>query len=371
MRLRVSLVLAVGLSLALVASATGTGPSGTKVKHLRAPILGLTIDGSRVAYFRGCCQVTRKGHEVNPLDKVMVWNLRTGRSVDVSGRQTHRLGVGEGGGFQVAMNGSEVAWTTFWGSNNTTEDKLFVSSLAKPKEHLVAKDDRSNVCAAPAPTCGGSWTGGLVCTGERIYFNQWTTNDAGTMANGSLLALDGKKPKGVADGNATVQAVSADPSRVAVLRGDGTVGLYTTAGKPALTVMPPSAREVAVNGRNLVVLEADGTLAVYGSATGSLKRTFQLPGDPTTLSALAVRGNVAVYSKPVQFKTDAVSKSAIHAINLVTGKDSVVGRLGGDISLSSIDSAGLVYASNGYGAFRAGNATLVFVPLKKVADAVS
>ena len=363
-------MLAVGASLALVANATGTAPSGTKVKQLHAPILALTLQGSRVAYFRGCCFVTRTG-VINPLDKVMVWNVRTGKTVDVSGKQTHRLEIGDSGGFQVAMNGSEVAWTTLWGSNNTTEDKVFVSSLPKPKEHLVAQDDRPGDCGSPIPGCAGTWTGGLVSTGKRILFNQWTTDNANSMHNASLVALNGKTPKDVADGSATVLAVSADATDVAVLRADGTVGLYSPAGKPLLNVSPPSARAVAVSGRNLVILENDGTLAVYDSGTGSIRKSFHLQGNSKNLQALAVHGNVAVYSQPLRFKTDAVSEGAIHAINLRTGKDRVVGRLGGAITLASIDSAGLVYASNLYGAIKAGDGTVVFVPFARVAAAVS
>ena len=48
-----------------------------------------------------------------------------------------------------------------------------------------------------------------------------------------------------------------------------------------------------------------------------------------------------------------------------------MGRLGGAITLASIDSAGLVYASNLYGAIKAGDGTVVFVPFAKVAAAVS
>jgi hypothetical protein len=48
-----------------------------------------------------------------------------------------------------------------------------------------------------------------------------------------------------------------------------------------------------------------------------------------------------------------------------------VGRLGGAITLASIDSGGLVYASNLYGALKAGDGTVVFVPFARVAAAVS
>jgi hypothetical protein len=177
--------------------------------------------------------------------------------------------------------------------------------------------------------------------------------------------------KQVVSGPDTVESSSADGSRVAVLRSSGTVGIYSSNGGSPLTVTPtPRARAVALSGRNLVVLEFGGTLGVFDSHSGALRKTFTLQGNPKLLQALAVHGNIAVYSKPVRFKTEAVSVGAIHAINLSTGKDRVVGTLGGPITLAQIGSAGLVYASNGYGAFKAGNGTLVFMPFARVAAAV-
>jgi hypothetical protein len=372
--LQISLVLAVvTAALAVVATASGTTPSGAKVKQLHAPILALALDGNRVAYFRGCCTVGRNKKVTKPLDKVMVWNVHTGKEVDVSGSETHQLGIGgfDLYGFQIAIDGAEVAWTATGGSNSYSEDRLYTSSLAKPRERLVAYDVRAGDCEVPASGCPGDWTGGLVSTGKRILLNQWTTDAANSMTDGGLFSLRGKTLTSVASGPQTVEASSADARHVAVLRADGTVGLYSPAGASLLTVSPPSARAVAVNGRNLVVLEDDGTLAVYDSTTGAPRTTFQLQGKPKLLQALAVHGNVAVYSAPVRFRTQAISQSAIHAINLTTGEDRVIGRLGGAITLASIDSVGLAYASNGYGPSRAGKATVVFVPFSKVAAAVS
>ena len=61
-------------------------------------------------------------------------------------------------------------------------------------------------------------------------------------------------------------------------------------------------------------------------------------------------------------------ESAIHAFNLVTGKDRVIGRSAGQIPLARMGPAGLVYASDaeGYGANH-----VVFVPLRQVVAAVS
>jgi hypothetical protein len=138
--------------------------------------------------------------------------------------------------------------------------------------------------------------------------------------------------------------------------------------------------EVAVNGRNLVVLQVDGHLALYNASTGSLRRTFGLhakelsknkrpSGNPRWLQGLAVYGNVAVYSKPVRFtRRGDPRESAIHALNLLSGKDRIIGRTPGQIPLARMGSVGLVYATEAEG--YAPN-SVVFVPLTRVTGAVS
>lgn len=60
--------------------------------------------------------------------------------------------------------------------------------------------------------------------------------------------------------------------------------------------------------------------------------------------------------------------SAIHALNLSTGKDRVVGQSSGQIVLARMNSVGLVYATSaeGYAPNR-----VVFVPFARVAALVS
>jgi hypothetical protein len=203
---------------------------------------------------------------------------------------------------------------------------LFSSSLANRKEKQVATEQRlgDNCSGGPAlanPHCTGTWLGGLVSSGSQILANRWTTDGSGAVTDGALYAVTGARVKQVADGPDTIQASSTDGNRVAVLRSDGTVAVYPLSGGAPLT------------------------------------------------SGWA-HGNVAVYSKPVRFKADAVSVGAIRAINLTTGKDSLIGTLGGAIALAEIDSAGLVYASSGYGAVKAGNGTLVVTPFARVSAAV-
>jgi hypothetical protein len=378
---RVFLVLAAtATGLALVASAAGrTSAGSTRTKHFKAPIEALSLSGSRIAYDLGTSFADRHGKIANRANQVLVWNLHSGATTKVSGKHTAGAddsGTGSGV-LQLALAGTRVAWLVNQGGNTEGDDFLFSSSIASRKERQVATEQRLGDSCSGGPGvgnlhCAGTWLGGLVSSGSQILANRWTTDDSGSVTDGGLYALNGTKMKSVATGPDTVAATSADGSRVAVLRPSGIVAVYSTAGGSPLTVTPtPRARAVALSGRNLVVLEFGGTLGVFDSHTGALRKNFTLHGDSKLLQALAVHGNVAVYSKPVRFKTDAVSVGAIHAINLSTGKDRAVGTLNGAITLAEIGSAGLVYASNGYGAFKAGNGTLAFMPFARVAAAVS
>jgi len=169
-----------------------------------------------------------------------------------------------------------------------------------------------------------------------------------------------------------VEAVSADTARVAVLRPNGSVGLYSSVGKPLLSVTPtPRAAEVALSGRNLLVLEYGGTLALYDSRTGSLRKTFRVSGTPRLVQNLGVQGNIAIYTTGAGFGIADIEHSALHAVNLSTGKDRVVGSFGRNVSdaigLARIGTAGVAYASTRY----SDKGTLVFLPWAKVAAAVS
>lgn len=353
---RAFFVVAAGASgLVLVAGAAGrTATSGARIKHVRGGIEALALDGSRVAYDAGARYLTKPPFT----NEVLVWNVRTGRTIRVSGKKTAAAdSTSTGAGvFQLAIGGSRVAWLVNEGGNTEGDDYLFTSSLARPKERQVASDIRfgDNCPGRSQALCPGHWLGGLVGSGKLIALNRWTTDQNGAVTDGELDLLSGTKLKQIAAGSRTVEAVSADGGRVAVLRSDGTVGLYSSTGTPLRSVTPtPRAREVALSGRNLVVLRYGGTLARYDSRTGSLARIFTLHGTPTRIQNLDVQGNVAIYT----------AGRSVRAVNLSSGKDRVVGKLSrGDVALARIDSVGLAYA---------GNTTLVFVPFERVAAAVA
>ncbi|HEY1563337.1 MAG TPA: hypothetical protein VGF72_01490, partial [Gaiellaceae bacterium] len=161
--------------------------------------------------------------------------------------------------------------------------------------------------------------------------------------------------KQIAAGSDTVEAASVDRGRVVVLRSDGTVGMYSSSGDLLRTVAPSSATAVALSGHNLVVLTKERTLELYYAPSGSPSRTFFLRGSQTPRN-LDVRGEIAIYSVG----------GAVHALDLGSGKDRVIGKLGGGIGFARISSAGVVYSNNRL----ASRGTLVFVPLRRVTAAV-
>lgn len=357
---RTVLVLPTGLLsvLALAASAAGTtATSSAAVRHLPLPVAALAIDGSRVAYALSSRYATKPN-----TSRVLVWNVRTGKTVKVSGKRTaHADDTSTGAGvFQLALAGSRVAWLVNEGGNTEGDDYLFASSVTHPKERKVASASRfgGNCPGREASHCAGKWLGGLVGSGDLISANRWTTDDAGAVTAGQLDVLSGTKLNQVATGADTVVAASADNGRVVVLRSDGTVAMYWRAGGLLRTVTPSSASSVALNKHALVVLTKTRTLELFYAPSGTGPLTCSVHGTGTPQN-LDVQGDIAIYSVG----------NAVHAQGLGCGKDRVIGRLHTRIAFAHIDNAGLVYAANGTGK-NYGKSTLVFVPLARVKAAV-
>jgi len=345
------LVLAAGLSgLVLVAGAAGRSTTtAAKARVAQGRIEALALDGTRIAYDVGATT----GHANN---KVLVWDVRTGKTIKVSGKHTAVADESSTGAgvFDLAVAGPRVAWMVNLGGNLEGDDYLYASSVANPKEGKIASDVRygDNCPGRSQALCSGQWLGGLVGSGNLIALNRWTTDNNGTPTSGELDVLSGTQLEQVATGTDTLEAASADRGRVAVLRLDGTVGLYSAAGTLLRTVSPPSgAASVAWSVHALVVLTKARTLELYYSPSGGAPAKTcpvhgQKPGN------LDVQGDIAIYS----------AGPFVHALSLGSCKDHVVGKLSrGDVALAHIDSAGLAYA---------GNKTLVFVPFKRVVAAV-
>lgn len=354
---RAFLVLAAGLlsGLALVTSAAGTtSTQSRKVRHPQQPVGALAIDGDRIAYDLS----SRDSANPRKTDKVLVWNVRTGNTVKVSGKKTAVADdTGTGMGVpELAIAGSRVAWLVNEGGNLESDDYLYTSSLTNPKEHRVASALRSgDGCGGGETHCAGPWLGGLVGSGNLIALNRWTTDSSGAVTAGSLDLPSGSHLQSIATGADTVLASAADHGRIVVLRFDGTVALYSSTGELLRTVTPSSARAVALNKHALVVLTKTRTLELYYAPSGGgYSRTCSVHGTGTPQN-LGVQGNIAIYSV----------RDSVHAQDLGSCKDRVIGKLPDRIAFARIDGAGLVYAANGTRkAF--GRSTLVFVPLARV-----
>jgi hypothetical protein len=209
-------------------------------------------------------------------------------------------------------------------------------------------------------SCAGQWLGGVVGSGNLLLANRWTTNALGDVTAGQLDLLSGSRLKQVAAGVGTVEGAVADGGRVAVLHPDGSVALYSAAGKLLQTVDTPNAEAVALKGKSLLVGTKTRQLLLYNARTGSLRKTFSARSNRQPRN-LDIQGNVAIYTTG--------SAGVLHAVNLSTGKDTVIAERHGGVEFAHIDGAGLAYAGNGFGT-NYGKATLVFLPFARVAAKV-
>jgi hypothetical protein len=367
-----SLLLPAGTAgLVLAASAAGTTMSGVKTRHFNSPVGALALEGSVIAYGLS------NSAGAHP-SQVFVWNIGGGRTKKVSGRRTASWPYGLS---ELAFTGSRIAWIVHTGANTYSTDLLFLSSPASSHEQLVASVQRTAAqCGSAGPKCAGRWIGGLVSTGAQLLVNRYTTAGHGpgklggvshAVTGGGLYELAGSTLRRVATGTATVEASYGDPGRVAVLRPNGSVGVYTPTGKRLLSLTPtPRAAAVALNGRNLLVLEYGGTLALYDAGTGALRKTFKTRGESKLVQNVGVEANIAIYTTGTGFGLGDFSHSALHAVNLTSGKDRVIGSFGTStadvIGLARIDSAGVVYSSSRVD----DNGRLVFLPWSRVAAAI-
>jgi hypothetical protein len=354
-----------GWCLALIPSAAGTTASGARSVHLHAPVAGLAMSGNRVAY-----DVASNGSSPN---RVFVWNLRTGVTKRMSGRHTaganSTVGVGVNG---LAIAGNQVAWRITEGGNSEADEYVFTSSWLAPKERHVATSIRyGDECGAAggSTACAGTWFGGFVAAGDEILVNKWTTDTTGAITGGGLYKLQGTTLKPFVLGGTAVEAVAADSRRIAVQQWrwgtpDPTINVYSVTGNLLTTVTPAAQpRGIALSGRNLLVLGPSAKLAVYDAQTGALKKTFTLV-NPKRSHAIAVHGNVAVYSTAIS------RRGIVRALNLTTGKDVLIGHLRGQIAQLRMSSAGVVYANYSWIYKQGYQIDLVFRPLAKVAAAV-
>ena len=336
------------------ASEAATVPRMT-VKAAGGPVHALAMDGGRVAYDVGNSRIAHGAG-----NRVLVWNVVTGRTTQVSGKLTSAADVtSTGRGVrELAIAGVRVAWIVNQGGNTESNDSLYASSVTTPSERRIATARRLG--EATSGDFRGNWIGGLVGSGGRIAANRWTTDATGSVAKGQLDLVGTRSLTRIASGTATLVAGAADADRIAVARSDGTVGLYSTRGRQLLTVTPPSPVEVALAGNYLLVLTKTRTLELYDARTGAHRKTLPVRGGRGTAREPGPEGDAGrVHGRPRAPRREPGDPERQRAPRMSRG-----------IEFAQIEAPGVVYAGNVPNA-GAGTGTLVYVPFARVAATVS
>jgi hypothetical protein len=314
---RLSIVAAVVASLLLLlvlASSAANGHART-LKQVNRPIAAVAMDGARLVY-------------VTDDDAVRVWNVKTGATAQLragTGRYMTNPQIPE-----VAIAGTRVAWITRSENGNSRETwaRLYVRSLSgRATQPVASAFRRDGISNDGVEIWEGNWLTGLVGSANVLAVSRWTTTaraDLGgmTVSKQRLSVLDSRRPllRVIAAGARTVASASADRSRVAVLRSDDTVGLYSATGALLKQITPTSAQEIAYGGGRLVVLTHARTLEVYDAQSGALLHTW-----PIHTKAPNVRpGNLRAYGRIGLYFTDTrYLAQRLHLVDLATGKELV------------------------------------------------
>lgn len=338
-------------SVLLVPSATATAanPPGARVIHTKEIIESFAIGGRRVAYdLRGSLKC----------NKVLVRDLRTGKTLRVSGKQTCTAdSTSTGAGVrELAIAGGRIAWIVNLGGNTESDDYLYTASLPRPKERRLATSRRLGDVDG---ILAGTWIANLVASDNLLAVNRWVTDKRGTVTRAAVDLIVGNRLRRIVSSRNPILSQAADSVRIAVLYGDGSVETYASDGTRLRRFKPTSAKEIALRGDNLVVLTEGRTLEVYNARTGAYLRTWPVQGQTT--AELDVSAGVAIY---VAYPTNTLQSFKIHALHLRTGKDAVVATGNWQLRRSAeLEPAGLLYARDRH--------NLVLVPFKRVLAAVS
>ncbi|HSC51323.1 MAG TPA: hypothetical protein VLD16_13760 [Gaiellaceae bacterium] len=338
-------------ALALAAGAAGA-PAPAKVRPAAGPIESLAMDGSRIAYdVRGDL-----GPGVGRCNRVYAWNVAGGSLTTVSGKGTCQADITSTGAgvAELAVAGSRIAWIVNQGGNSEKSDELYTALLPRPKERRLAAVVRTGGGEYGEPWVGG-WIDGLAGSGTLLAVNHWSTA-AGGVVDAARLRTITSGLRTIASGPQTLRVGSTDGTRIAVLRQDGSVALYSKSGAFLRRVQPGAPQEVALGGGYLAVLTKASTIEVYSASTG--KRLFTRHPAKGAAS-LDVEGGLAVYAAP---KPGGTQLRTVHVLRLATGRDTVLTTQARGVVAVQIEPPGVAYAVHtpGY------RGAVVFVPMKRV-----
>ncbi|HUK95081.1 MAG TPA: hypothetical protein VLU96_08520 [Gaiellaceae bacterium] len=348
------------LLFVLAVSAAATPTPTRKLKHASGPIVTLAMDGARVVY-------STQGN------RVYVWNIRTGATSRVRDSSSSTYPIVQ----EVAIAGTRVAWITrdVAGNSQDTNEDLYTASLNGGTKLLAHAFRYWDFTENHYPLWRGDWIGGLVGSGRVLVVSRWTTtpNDdtgAETISNArlSLVSPGGGRLHLLLAGEQSIVSRSADAGRVAVLRPDESVGIYSAAGVLLRQIEPSSAQEISMGGGHLVVLTKTKTLEVYDVKTGALTHSW-----PFTIKGRLQPGYFRAYGRLALFSVGHSSRN-LRIVDLRTGRGialpSIVRSAWSDASVGPL---GVVYAvSNGkaYGG-HIPSGTLVFLSTSRVLADIS
>jgi hypothetical protein len=348
------------LPLSVTAS---SAPRSPDVRRTLGWIESMAMDGSRLAY-------DVQAHAPRSCNHVDVWNVATGRVVRVSGKRTCAAdSTSTGAGVrELAVAGSHVAWIVNTGGNTESSDTLFTASLAGRRERRLATADRRGDVDC---VLTGRSLGGLVGDGALLAYNVWTmaadTSGGDSCAtrdtSGALRRIAGSTTSVVRSGLDTLTARDANRGRIAVLRNDGTVAVFSQRGLVQRTFAPHAAKEIALSGDRLVVLTRSRTIELFDTNTGALAGTRAVPGRAGA-AHLDAAGGVAAYA----------TGTKLHALRLTTRKDVVIATARRSIVDVAVEPAGIAYAYNTFtqrGRTFRDIGTVVFVSMARVRRALS
>jgi hypothetical protein len=273
--------------LVLVISAASATVPARKLHHVVRPIAALAMDGPRVAY-------------VTDDDAVRVWNVQTGATAGLrpgSGHYMEHPFIPE-----VAIAGTRVAWITLGISGNSQETwaRLYTSSLTSGARPVASAFRTDGYSDGGVQLWDGNWLTGLVGSGKVLAVSRWTTKPNADFSGNeisnarmSVIPATRKPLRMIASGEQSIVSASSDASRMAVLRPDDSVGIYSATGVLLRQIRPSSAKEIAYGGGRLAVLTDTKTLEVYDSRSGKLLHTWPIHTKRSYLQA----GKLSAYGR--------------------------------------------------------------------------
>jgi hypothetical protein len=279
-------------------------------------IRALAMDGPRVAL------AVADAHGV--CDQIRFWNIPwnfTSRLTQTSGPTcTGRHAAG--GITDVRIAGARAEWVTTYGGAST----VLAASIIRCQEWVLAR---------PEAGAGGDQLAGLAGNGRILSFAiaRHERELRGLASVTALRPRSESRTQTVVSGRFVPRALTADGSRIAVLRDDGVVEIDRLDGTAEQRIVVGDVRAIALRANRLVAL-TDRVLYVFDAKTGELLRGWRAPAgvDPR----VDVHSGVAVLT----------SRHVIYALALETGRVAALARSADPLVGAEIEAPGIAYAYN-------------------------